>query len=101
MESPNKITILLADEDALRRDGLAAVLEGTGRFEILAHCPDGEVAMERMRELRPDVAVVDLNLPKPDEPVVPMAGSIFRRNCAATDWTGVCWKRRPALRPSA
>ena len=64
MESPNKITILLADEDALRRDGLAAVLEGTGRFEILAHCPDGEVAMERMRELRPDVAVVDLNLPK-------------------------------------
>jgi DNA-binding NarL/FixJ family response regulator len=64
MDSPDKITVLLADEDALRRDGLAAVLEGTAKFEIVAHCPDGEAALDRIRELRPDVAVVDLNLPK-------------------------------------
>jgi DNA-binding NarL/FixJ family response regulator len=64
MANPDKITVLLADEDALRRDGLAAVLEGTAKFEIVAHCPDGEAALDRMRELRPEVAVVDLNLPK-------------------------------------
>jgi DNA-binding NarL/FixJ family response regulator/tetratricopeptide (TPR) repeat protein len=64
MNNPDKITILLADEDALRRDGLAAVLEGTAKFEVIAHCPDGEAALDRMRELHPDVAVVDLNLPK-------------------------------------
>jgi DNA-binding NarL/FixJ family response regulator/TolA-binding protein len=64
MESTEKITVLLADEDALRRDGLAAVLEGTAKFEIVAHCQDGEAALDRMRELRPQVAVVDLNLPK-------------------------------------
>jgi DNA-binding NarL/FixJ family response regulator len=64
MASPDKITILLADEDALRRDGLAAVLHGTPHFEVIAQCPDGEAAMNQIRQLRPDVAVVDLNLPK-------------------------------------
>lgn len=64
MADPNKITILLADEDALRRDGLAAVLQGTARFEVIAQCPDGEAALDRMRDLRPAVAVVDLNIPK-------------------------------------
>jgi DNA-binding NarL/FixJ family response regulator len=64
MASPDKITILLADEDALRRDGLAAVLRGTPDFEVVAQCPDGETALNQIRKLRPDVAVVDLNLPK-------------------------------------
>ena len=63
MTDPRKITILLADEDALRRDGLAAVLQGTARFEIVAQCQDGETALLRIRELRPNVAVVDLNIP--------------------------------------
>jgi DNA-binding NarL/FixJ family response regulator len=64
MASSDKITILLADEDALRRDGLAAVLQGTPHFEVIAQCPDGEAAMNQIRQLQPDVAVVDLNLPK-------------------------------------
>jgi DNA-binding NarL/FixJ family response regulator/predicted negative regulator of RcsB-dependent stress response len=63
MPSSDKITVILADEDALRRDGLAAVLLGTAQFEILAKCPDGTAALEAIREHRPDVAVVDLNLP--------------------------------------
>jgi len=64
MAPSDKITILLADEDALRRDGLAAVLHGTPNFEVIAQCPDGEAAIAQIRQLRPDVAVVDLNLPK-------------------------------------
>ncbi len=64
MASPEKITILLADEDALRRDGLAAVLQGNTQFEVVAQCPDGEAAIGQIRQLRPHVAVVDLNLPK-------------------------------------
>jgi DNA-binding NarL/FixJ family response regulator len=64
MAPPEKITILLADEDALRRDGLAAVLQGNTQFEVVAQCPDGEAAMGQIRQLRPQVAVVDLNLPK-------------------------------------
>ncbi|MDP9054635.1 MAG: response regulator [Acidobacteriota bacterium] len=64
MSSPDKITILLADEDALRRDGLAAVLRANAQFEVLAQCPDGESAMAQIRQLQPEVAVVDLNLPR-------------------------------------
>jgi len=63
MSSAEKITILLADEDALRRDGLAAVLQGGAHYEVVAQCPDGEAALRQIREIRPDVAVVDLNLP--------------------------------------
>jgi DNA-binding NarL/FixJ family response regulator len=57
------VTILLADEDALRRDGLSAVLSGAGNFEIVAGVPDGESALTEIRDTAPDVAVVDLNLP--------------------------------------
>jgi DNA-binding NarL/FixJ family response regulator len=64
MVASEKITILLADEDALRRDGLAAVLQGASQFEVVAQCPDGETALDQIRRLRPDVAVIDLNLPR-------------------------------------
>jgi DNA-binding NarL/FixJ family response regulator/TolA-binding protein len=60
----DKITILLADEDALRRDGLAAVLQGAPKFEVVAQCEDGETALSQIRMLRPDIAVIDLNLPR-------------------------------------
>src|SRR5579871_6039321 len=63
MVASEKITILLADEDALRRDGLAAVLHGSSQYEIVAQCPDGEAALDQIRKLRPEVAVIDLNLP--------------------------------------
>lgn len=61
-DSP-KATVLLADEDALRRDGLASVLKAHGQIEVVAGCADGQTALEEIRSLHPDVAVVDLNLP--------------------------------------
>jgi DNA-binding NarL/FixJ family response regulator/predicted negative regulator of RcsB-dependent stress response len=63
MPDTQKITVLLADEDALRRDGLASVLRENGGIEVLAGCSDGETALDEIRDLRPDVAIVDLNLP--------------------------------------
>ncbi|HXJ39478.1 MAG TPA: response regulator [Bryobacteraceae bacterium] len=64
MGSPGKITILLADGDALRRDGLSAVLSGNSSFEVVAAVADGDAALAQIREQQPDVAVIDLNLPK-------------------------------------
>ena len=57
-----KLSILLADEDALRRDGLSAVL--SGNFEVISSVADGESALTGIRTPRPDVAVIDLNLPR-------------------------------------
>ena len=59
-----KIQILLADDDALRRDGLLAVLAGHPLYEVVAEASDGNAALKSIRSERPDVAVVDLNLPK-------------------------------------
>src|ERR1700679_2297212 len=64
MPDIQKITVLLADGDALRRDGVAAVLNANAEIEVVAGCADGQTALEEIRSLRPDVAVVDLNLPE-------------------------------------
>lgn len=63
MQDSRKFTVLLADEDALRRDGLAAVLKANPELDVIASCPDGQTAMEEIRDLLPNVAIVDLNLP--------------------------------------
>ena len=60
----DKIALLLADSDALRRDGIAAVVQEAGGMEVVAHCADGLVALQEIRALEPDVAIIDLNLSK-------------------------------------
>ena len=63
MSDSPRVTVLLADEDSLRRDGLALVLRENQEIDVVAGYADGQTALEKIRELRPDVAVVDLNLP--------------------------------------
>lgn len=63
MADSHRVTVLLADEDSLRRDGLALVLRENQEIDVLSGYSDGQIALEKIRELRPDVAVVDLNLP--------------------------------------
>jgi DNA-binding NarL/FixJ family response regulator/tetratricopeptide (TPR) repeat protein len=63
MPDKQKITVLLADEDVLRRDGLASVLRENTEIEVVAGCADGQTALEKIRDLCPEVAIVDLNLP--------------------------------------
>jgi len=62
MPDIQKITVLLADGDALRRDGLAAVLKANADIDIVAECSDGLSALDTIRDIQPEVAVVDLNL---------------------------------------
>jgi DNA-binding NarL/FixJ family response regulator len=63
MPATDQLTVLLADDDALRRDGLAAVLEGAPNIKVIARCQDGEEALEEIRHHMPRVAVVDIHLP--------------------------------------
>jgi DNA-binding NarL/FixJ family response regulator len=63
MPETGKIHVILADSDALRRDGLKAVLQANGEIEVVAGCAGGQETIETIRDLRPDVAIVDLNLP--------------------------------------
>jgi DNA-binding NarL/FixJ family response regulator len=54
--------VIVADDDVLLRAGLTTVLEGAG-FEVVGQAGDGTQLVELVRELRPDLAIVDIRMP--------------------------------------
>jgi DNA-binding NarL/FixJ family response regulator len=59
-----KIRVLIADDHAMIRDGLAALLRGDEDIEIAGTAADGREALRLARELRPDVIVMDIAMPE-------------------------------------
>lgn len=64
MDSQRTISILVADELTLVREGLVRLIESVSPFRVAAQCGDGEEALEFMRMHQPDIALLDLNLPR-------------------------------------
>ena len=56
------IRALLVDDHQIVRSGVRRVLEATGRFEVVGEAGGVREALERARELQPDVVVLDLTL---------------------------------------
>lgn len=61
-----KIRVLIADDHTLVREGLRALLQGEGGFEVIAEASNGHEAIERALEMRPDVILMDIGMPKLD-----------------------------------
>src|SRR5271165_3774018 len=61
--SPPPIRILLVDDHALLRTGLASVLSAQPGFAVCGEAANGEAAAARFDELRPDVTLMDLQMP--------------------------------------
>ncbi|HUO24878.1 MAG TPA: response regulator transcription factor [Candidatus Aquilonibacter sp.] len=59
-----KITVLLVDDHSLVRRGFRRMLEDEPDMEVVGEAGDGEQAIELVRELRPQVVVMDCALPK-------------------------------------
>jgi DNA-binding NarL/FixJ family response regulator len=57
------IRVLLADDHTMFRQGLAAVLASYGGMEIVAEVPNDADALELARDIRPDVVVMQVQLP--------------------------------------
>jgi DNA-binding NarL/FixJ family response regulator len=55
--------ILLADDHAVVRTGIAAVLSAEADMQLVGEAGDGVAALKLAHELKPDLAVLDLNMP--------------------------------------
>jgi len=61
-----KIKILIADDHAVVRMGLAALFSAKKDFEVVGQSKNGELAVRDAERLSPDVVVMDLMMPKVD-----------------------------------
>lgn len=60
------ISVLLADDQAMVREGLRLIVDGQPDMHVIAEAEDGQSAIEEARGLRPDVAVLDIQMPRLD-----------------------------------
>jgi len=58
-----KIRVLIIDDHAGMREGISAVVNAQPDMMVVGEAADGHEAIQRFRELQPDVSVVDWNLP--------------------------------------
>jgi len=66
----NKLRILLAEDHAVVRSGLRAVINAQDDMEVVAEAEDGITAVEKAVELQPDVILMDVFLAESDGMVV-------------------------------
>jgi DNA-binding NarL/FixJ family response regulator len=59
-----KIKVLIADDHTLVRQGIRSLLALTADIEIVGEAADGREAVEKVRQLAPDVVLMDLAMPK-------------------------------------
>jgi len=64
LKARDKLTVLIADDHPLVREALHQALAGERDMEVVAEAGDGEEAVKLASELKPDVAVMDIVMPK-------------------------------------
>jgi two-component system response regulator NreC len=62
----SKIRILLVDDHAIMRDGISALLNLQDDIEIVGEASEGKEAIDKARELVPDVVIMDISMPEMD-----------------------------------
>lgn len=63
-ENGHETTIILADDHAIVREGLAAFCASQPGLKVVAQCSDGETAYDAILAEQPDFAILDLHMPK-------------------------------------
>ena len=58
-----EITLIIADDHPVFRQGLRQIIELEQGMSVLGEAGDGQVALQMIRELAPDIAVLDVNMP--------------------------------------
>jgi DNA-binding NarL/FixJ family response regulator len=84
----DRIRVLLADDHPVFRKGLRAVLEESPFLEVVAEVDNGEAAIAAVQASRPDVAILDLDMPKRDGVEVARAIASMRLDVKVVLLTG-------------
>jgi len=63
MENQEKITMLITEDHTLVREAWCRMFNDSPHFEVLAGCASGEEAIELSKALRPQLVMMDINLP--------------------------------------
>jgi len=62
MQELRETTVLVADDQAIVREGFAALCTGAG-MRVIGECSNGAAALEAITSLQPDFAILDLHMP--------------------------------------
>lgn len=63
---PDRITVFIADDHALVRDGIVAILKSAPDMEVVGTAANGRLAVEQVLALEPKVVILDLSMPELD-----------------------------------
>ncbi len=66
MKNPKKIRVLIVEDQAVVREGLAAILSYQADIEVVGQAKDGIEAVEMLEDAKPDVILLDLVMPRQD-----------------------------------
>lgn len=77
----NEVKIIMADDHPVFRQGLRMIIESNPSFKVLREAGDGPAALQAARELKPHLAVLDLDMPRLD-------GIGVARELRAEKWAG-------------
>ena len=58
------IKVMLADDHVLMREGIRQLLEFDGMIEVIEEANDGIECLEKLEKSKPDVILLDINMPK-------------------------------------
>ncbi len=64
MSQPTTIQVLIVDDHAIVRRGLATIINRDPEMTVIAQAEDGQQAIDIFREYQPDVTLMDLRMPK-------------------------------------
>lgn len=64
MNENKKIKIIIADDHPIFRKGLRKIIEADNEIEILGEAENGESALKKILDLKPDIALLDIDMPK-------------------------------------